>query len=247
MSAAHRPLRSAALLVGFAVLLGAQEPGITRQQAEAILNELRQIRLLLERTIRAAAAAQGPDSVPKAKLRIESGHVLGAKDAPLTMIEFTDYQCGFCRQFHLVTFPELRKKYIDTGKLRFYSRDLPLEMHSNAFHAAEAARCAGDQGKFWEMRDVLVSNANKLAPDDIAGYAEHLNLKMPAFRSCLDSGKHRQTIQNDVAEAASLNIGGTPSFVIGRSTADGVDGEVFVGAQPLAAFEAKLKEFESGK
>lgn len=217
-----------------------QEPGITREQADAILTELRQIRQLLERTIRSAQGA--PEQEQKAKLKID-GAWLGSKEAPVTMVEFTDYQCGFCRRFHVATFPELRKKYIDTGKVRFLSRDLPLEMHSNAFRAAEAARCAGDQGRYWEMRDVLISNSNRLGPEDLAGYAQQLKLNIPEFRACLDKGKYKDAIERDKTEAASLKIGGTPSFIIGRSTPDGVEGEVVVGAQPLPVFEAKLSEF----
>jgi len=160
------------------------------------------------------------------------------------MVEFTDYQCTFCQRFHMVTFPELKKKYIDTGKVRFVSRDFPLEFHSNAFHAAEAARCAGDQGMFWEMRDTLVANATKLSPDEILAYAQSLKLQMPAFRSCMDSGKQRDAIRKDMTEAGALDINGTPSFLIGKSTAEGVDGEVVVGALPLEAFDQKIRDVE---
>src|SRR6476659_2383693 len=116
------------------------DEGITREQADAILSELKQIRTLLEKGQRVAAAPQ-PEPVVKASLKIGTEPALGSKDAPLTMVEFTDYQCGFCRHFHLTTFPEIRKKYIDTGKVRFVTRDLPLDFHANAFPAAEAARC----------------------------------------------------------------------------------------------------------
>lgn len=218
--------------------LWAQEPGITRQQADAILNELRQIRLLLERVV-------GPPETgapARAVLRVPHEAWLGDKNAPLSMVEFTDYQCSFCRRFHMVTFPELRSKYIETGRLRFASRDLPLEFHSDAFRAAEAARCAGDQGQFWPMRDLLVSNAARLSEEDLLAYGQRLKLDVGALKACLESGKHRAAIRQDILEAVSLGVNGTPSFVIGRSTEQGVEGELLVGAQPLAVFEAKLKE-----
>jgi protein-disulfide isomerase len=216
----------------------AQEQGISREQADAILKELREIRLLLEKQQHAPADSGSS----KVKLKIDGGYYLGSKDAPLTMVEFTDYQCSFCRQFHMSTFPELRKKYIDTGKVRFLSRDLPLDFHQNAPKAAEAARCAGDQGQFWGMRELLITNAAKLSPDDINGYAQGLKLDMKAFKSCLDSEKYKDSVRNELVEAASLKVEGTPTFLIGKTTPEGVEGEFIMGAIPLAAFEAKLDE-----
>jgi protein-disulfide isomerase len=217
-----------------------QDSPMTREQGDVILNELRQIRQLLESGAGPAGAAMAADG--KIRLTIANGNWLGNKDAPLTMVEFTDYQCGFCQRFHLETFPEIRKKYIDTGKMRFVSRDLPLDFHSNAFHAAEAARCAGDQGQFWPMRNTLVANANKLGRDEIQGYAKTLKLDLTAFRSCMDTGKHAEAIKKDVALAMSLRIDGTPSFVLGKSTPEGVSGTLIVGALPFDAFEEKLGE-----
>jgi protein-disulfide isomerase len=214
---------------------------MTREQGDAILNELHQIRQMLENGAGPASDAMlGSDG--KIRLNVANGYWLGNKDAPLTMVEFTDYQCGFCQRFHLETFPEIRKKYIDTGKVRFVSRDLPLDFHSNAFHAAEAARCAGDQGQFWPMRNTLVANANKLGGDEIQGYAKTLKLDLAAFRSCMDSGKHAAAIKKDVALAMALRIDGTPSFVIGKSTPEGVSGTLIIGALPFDAFEEKLGE-----
>lgn len=225
-----------------------EDPGITREQADAILSELRQIRQMLEKVMgRVQAQAPGDDG-SKAVMSLPGDvQVLGNKDAPVTMVEFTDYQCSFCQRFHLATFPEIRRKYIDTGKVRFVSRDFPLDFHSNAFRAAEAARCAGDQGQFWQMRDTLVANASKLTPDAVEGYAASLKLDGAAFRACLESGKHKATIQKEMSEAAALGVSGTPSFVIGRTTPAGVDGTMLVGALPLASFEARFKELGQGK
>lgn len=217
-----------------------KEQGMTREQGDAILKELRSIRELLEKQgARPAAPAQAGDTV---SVRIENGQVLGNKNAPLTMVEFTDYQCPYCRSFYVSTFSEIRKKYIDTGMVRFVSRDMPLDFHPNAMRAAEAGRCAADQGKYWEMRDLMAADPRKLSEEDLTGYATKLGLALPAFKSCVTGGKHRQDIQRDMADAASLGINGTPSFVVGRSTPQGVDGEVVVGAQPFAAFDAKFQQ-----
>jgi protein-disulfide isomerase len=229
--------------IAFADKKSKPDEGITKEQADAILNELKQIRVLLEKNQRAVVAPQAPEPM-KASLKIEGGPVLGSKDAPVTMVEFTDYQCTFCRQFHLATFPALRQKYIDTGKVRFVTRDLPLDIHANAFPAAEAARCAGEQGQFWKMRDVMITNANALGPEKLVEYAQAIPLDIPKFRACVDSHKYQDSVRKDFAEATSLRIEGTPTFLIGKTTPQGVDGTIVVGAQPLAAFEARLRELD---
>jgi protein-disulfide isomerase len=217
-----------------------QEPGITRQQADQILSELREIRRLLEKQAR-AEAQQEPEP-QRAKIAVKPGsNILGSPNAPLTMVEFTDYQCPFCQRFHTDTFYEIKKNWIDTGKLRFVSRDFPLGFHPNAFRAAAAARCAGDQKQFWRMRDMLASNPSKLAPADLTGYAKEMQLDLKAFQACLDSGKYKAAVDADVGEAQKLGVSGTPSFILGRSTPVGVDGEIVVGALPYAAFDEKLK------
>lgn len=223
-----------------------QQPGITRDQADAILNELRQIRQLLEKQAKPGAPAP-QDTEGPVKLKISDANWLGNKDAPITMVEFTDYQCTFCQRFHVVTFPEIRKQFIDTGKVRFISRDFPLDFHANAFRAAEAARCAGEQGQFWKMRDLLVADPSRLSQDDLVAQAQKAGLKLEPFKACLTGGKYREAVRKDMGEAASLNISGTPTFIIGKSTPDGVDGVFLVGAHPFESFQQKLKEFGIAK
>ena len=240
-----RATSAAALPLVLAAALGAQpqnEPGITRQQADQILNELRQIRQLLEKQNRADA---GPAKPGPAKLDLHSVPMLGSKDAPITIVEFTDYQCPFCQRFHKTVFGDLKKNYIDTGKVRFYSRDLPLDsLHPNASRAAEAARCAGDQGQYWKIREIMSDNPDKLDMDSIVADAQQLKLDVPAFRTCVQSEKYKNEVQSDVLEAMKIGADGTPAFVIGKSTAEGVDGELLVGAQPYPVFEMRLKALE---
>jgi protein-disulfide isomerase len=226
--------------------LGAQQggAGITHDQADEILNELRQIRQLLEKQA-AAAAPKGPTEPLRAKLALQGMEMLGNKDAPITMVEFTDYQCPFCQRFHVTVFNELKKNYIDTGKMRFYSRDLPLDtLHPNAMRAAMSARCAGEQGQFWKLRDLMGANPDKLDMGNILQTVVQLNMDAAAFKTCVESEKYKMAIQNDVLEAAKIGADGTPTFVIGKSTTLGVDGEVLVGALPYPAFEQKLRQLE---
>ncbi|MGB7721606.1 MAG: thioredoxin domain-containing protein [Bryobacteraceae bacterium] len=240
----------AALPLALLLPLGAQDAakdqGITRQQADQILDELRQIRQLLERQQAKAPQAQ-EEQVVKAKVNLEGFAMLGSKEAPLTIVEFTDYQCPFCQRFHTIAFPELKKNYIDTGKVRFYSRDLPLDFHPNAMRAAEAARCANEQGQFWKLRDVMGANPNKLDMDSLVADATDLKMDVKAFRACVESEKYKNAVQTDVMEAMKIGANGTPTFVIGKSTPNGVDGELVVGAEPYPMFDQKLKELGSAK
>jgi protein-disulfide isomerase len=223
--------------------LGAKdkEGAITKQQADDILNELRQIRQLLEKQT-AAGSQQPGEQIVKAKVGIAGAYALGSKDAPLTMVEFTDFQCPYCQRFHVSTFAELKRDYIDTGKLRFVSRDLPLDFHPNAMQAAEAGRCAGEQGQFWAMRDRMNANPDKLDMASLVSWAQDLKLNVNGFRACVESQKYKNAIQSDIQMAQKIGANGTPSFVVGKSTADGVDGELVVGAMPYQMFDQKLKE-----
>jgi len=243
----------ALLALALVAPLGAQVPvtkeeTITREQADAILNELRQIRSLLERQLaNNAAQAPKPPAPTRAKLDLTGVNMLGSKNAPLTLVEFTDYQCPFCQRFHTTVFADLKKNYVDTGKLRFYSRDLPLDFHSNALRAAQAARCAAEQGQFWTLRDLMGANPDKLDMENLAGFAGTLKMDVPAFRSCVQSEKYKNAVQTDTLEAMKIGADGTPAFVIGRSTPEGVDGELMVGALPYPAFDEKLKSLEAPK
>lgn len=196
---------------------------------DEISQQLKQIRAQLTRIEkRLADAVPAKDSV---QLNVSGRYALGQKEAAVILVEFADYQCPYCRRFYTETFQKLRKNYIDTGKVRFVVLSLPLEIHSNAFHAAEAALCAGEQSKFWEMYDLLLTNSKDLGADAVLRYAEQLGLNKASFRSCLESGKFAARVEQDVARAHDLGISGTPSFILGRSRNGQVAGMKLVGAQ----------------
>jgi protein-disulfide isomerase len=235
-------LKWAALPLALLLPLAAADKGITREQADEILKELRQIRELLEK--QGASAPQpgpGQQQITKANVSIEGAYAIGSKDAPVTMVEFTDFQCPFCQQFHVQTFAQLKKNYIDTGKLRFVSRDLPLDFHPNALQAAQAGRCAGELGQFWAMRDRMNSNPDKLDMASLAEFALDLKLNVTNFRSCIESGKYKNAIRSDSQTAEKIGANGTPSFVLGKSTPEGVEGELIIGAMPYEVFDQKIK------
>jgi protein-disulfide isomerase len=213
---------------------------ITREQADEILDELRQIRQLLEK--QTAGKPSGPPEPTRARLHMEGAPMLGSKDAPVTMVEFSDYQCPFCQRFHLQVYGELKKDFIDTGKVRFYSRDLPIDqLHPNATRAAQAARCAGDQGQFWALRDIMSAHPENLDLPSLIADASVVKINPDTFRSCVEGGKYKEAVKGDLLEAMKIGADGTPSFVVGKSTPDGVDGELIVGAQPYSLFQDKFK------
>ena len=238
----------ATLLLVAALPLAAQvasdQGGMTKQQADEMLKELRQIRQLLERQ-QARPAAPQEEQPTRAKITDLSGvSMLGSKTAPLTIVEYTDYQCPFCQRFHVTAFSELKKQYIDTGKVRFFSKDMPLDFHPNAMRAAQAARCAAEQKKFWELRDVMGANPDKLDIEHIMNFAADLKMDTAALRACVDSGKYKEPVQRDVLEGMRVGANGTPTFIVGKSVGEGVDGELVVGAMPFGMFDAKLKSLE---
>ena len=118
---------------------------------------------------------------------------------------------------------------------------MPLDFHPNAMRAAHAARCAADQGQFWKMRDAMEADPTKLDMPSLLADAGNLKLDVPSFQACVESEKHKNEIQTDLMEAMKAGVEGTPSFVIGKSTPDGVDGEVVEGALPFPMFDEKLK------
>ncbi len=145
--------------------------------------------------------------------------------------------------------PQIQKEYIEVGKVRHVFMDFPLPMHPYAQKASEAANCAGDQGKFWEMHDRLFANQNALAPDALLKHAEALGLDAAKFKECLDNGKNAEPVKKLVAEGQKAGITGTPAFLIGFVEPDGKvkATKKISGAVPYANFKAVLDEMLSAK
>lgn len=216
--------------------------GMTKDQADEMLKELKAIHQLLEHQQMAAAQPLTAPASDKVQMSVAAGwYSIGRDDAPITVVEFADYQCPFCRKFHSETFGELKKNYIDTGKVRFVSRDLPLDFHPNAPGGAMATRCAGEQNKFWEMRDMMLASDAELSPAALLKYGRQINLDMTAFGACLNEKKYNAAIQKDVADAGTLGIRGTPSFVVGKTAKDQIKGVRIAGAVPYSVFDTAIK------
>src|SRR3989344_7101547 len=154
---------------------------------------------------------QIPSQGEKVTVEIGDSPVLGSKSAKVTIVEFSDYECPFCGRHFEQTYPQLKKDYIDTGKVQLVFKDFPLSFHPQAQKAAEAARCAGEQGKYWEMHDKLFSNQQSLSVENEKKWAKELGLNTAKFDSCLDSGKYASAVQADSNYGQSIGVSGTPA------------------------------------
>ena len=155
--------------------------------------------------------------------------MLGNKDAKVAIIEFSDYQCPYCKRFHTEAFEQLKKDYIDTGRVSFVYRDFPLSFHQNAQKASESAECADEQGKFWEMHNAIFENQDNIAVSDLKKYAKDLGLDTNKFNDCMDLGRMEKEVKKDFADGSAAGVTGTPTFFI--------NGKMLVGAQPYSAFK----------
>lgn len=173
--------------------------------------------------------------------------VLGDKNAPVTIVEFSDYECPFCKRHFDQTLPQIISTYIDTGKVKLVFRDLPLSFHDPmATKEAVAANCAREQGgdeKYFEFHDEIfkrtISNGNGLDDAKIQTIASDLGLNKSSFDTCLSNPAMEEEVKKDLADAGQAGASGTPTFIIGKSTSTGeITGDLVVGAQPFATFQA---------
>ena len=168
----------------------------------------------------------------RAEVAVNGAPFKGAERAAVTIVKFEDFQCPYCKTVQ-PTIAELLKKY--DGQLRLVHKDLPLDaIHPQARQGAEAARCAGEQGKFWEYHDKLYATAPKAGVEELKSYAKEVGINSASFEQCFSSGKYKGLVQKDLSEAAQLGLTGTPAFFI--------NGREISGAQPLEAFAAIIDE-----
>lgn len=161
--------------------------------------------------------------------------VLGDLNAKVIIIEFSDYQCPFCKKFYDETLPSLKKDYINTGKVKLIYRDYPLSsIHPQAQKSAEAAECAGEQRKYYEYHDKLFKNQKALDIENLKKYAKELGLNTNQFNDCLDSNKMASEVQKDLEDGQNLGVDGTPAFFI--------NGIPLTGAQPFEAFKNIIEQ-----
>jgi protein-disulfide isomerase len=169
---------------------------------------------------------------PSVEVSAEGAPFKGPRSAPITIVEFSDFQCSYCKRV-LNVLNQVLEHYPTQVKLAF--RDFPiLNIHPYAQKAAEAAHCAAEQGKFWEYHDLLFEKQEAIASTNFADHAKALGLDVTTFQVCLDSGKHKATVERNYADGVKAGVSGTPAFFI--------NGRLLSGAQPLEAFKAVIDE-----
>ena len=176
------------------------------------------------------------------KISADNDPIIGNPDAPITIIEFSDFQCPFCARFHVQTLPSIMNEYIEQGKVKLVFRDFPIQnIHPNALPASVAAECANDQGKFKEMHDVLFDNQSQWSKQETSSvlstfvqYASNMQLDEEEFASCLTSEKHIDEIRKDLEDGRDYGISGTPGFFVGN---DQIGYMELKGAQPFESFK----------
>ena len=213
-----------------------------KAQQEEMQKSLEEVREFL----RAATGGRfGAPSLINSTFELGSAPANGQSSAPVTLVEISDYHCPFCRRHVQQTQPRLYEQYVKTGKARHVFIHYPIaQLHPDAYKSHEAASCAGDQGRFWDLHTKLFDAPVKTT-DQLMSLAQGAGLDAAAFRACLDSGKHAAAVKASVERIQKLNINGTPMFLVGRTPSGSEPmkiARVIEGAQPFEAFKAAIDE-----
>jgi protein-disulfide isomerase len=212
-----------------------------KAQQSAMQKSLDEIRDFLRE---ATGGRFGAPSIVNSQFDVAGAPVNGQPGAPLTLIEISDYHCPFCRRHVQQTQPQLYSEYVNTGKLRHVFIHYPIDqLHPDAYRSHEAASCAADQGKFWELHSKLFQKPARTV-DELTAVAQGLGLDMTAYRACLDSGKHRDAVRASVERIQQLGILGTPMFLLGRTPQGSGPMTVLAkleGAQPYPVFKKEIE------
>jgi protein-disulfide isomerase len=188
------------------------------------------------------AASEGGDPLVR-----DDGRARGSADAPITLIEYSDFTCGFCLKFFRETWPALRAKYVETGKLRFLYRDYPRSDHGPGLQAAIAARCAGEQGRYWPMHDRLFSAGGRLDQAALKEHARVIGIAPAAFAKCLQDDRHTKAIFQDREQGMSFGFRGTPGFLLFLTDGDPQEEVLAIpGAFPYEVFEQQIERLLAG-
>lgn len=228
---------------------GAPSGGEAEEACLDMFSELRGLRREL-RAMRSEIASlreavEGIDSAVASgdvRFPVDGLPMLGQANAPVTVVEFSDYQCPFCRRFHEQTWQRLRSEFVDGGVVRYIFHDFPLKAHPQSRVAARAARCAGKQGRYWEMRDQLFAAQERLSLAPWSELAREVGLKVATFERCLADPQLTEAIDGALAEAREVGVAKTPTFLVGSTLEDGsVKGSLLQGAQSYEALATAIR------
>jgi len=173
----------------------------------------------------------------QAEIDLRHGFPMGKETANYAVVEFTDYQCPFCLKHSKKTFPLIKQQYIDTGKIKYFIKDFPLDFHSQAKNASISSLCAGQQGYFWEMHELIFDNNKKLSEELFVQFAVQIKLDISSFKKCLSSTEAKQIVDNNISEGELIGVRGTPAFFVGKIKDNKlIDIRALYGAQSFSSF-----------
>ncbi len=222
--------------------LGGYMLGSQSESSEIIINEIDNNQSNLQKSI---SNSQQSGSKIIRNISLDDDPLKGNPDAPITIVEFSDFQCPFCWRFYTQTLPLIEQNYMSTGKVNFVYRDFPItSIHPNAVSAALAGECADDQGKFWEMHNMIFENQKTWQDLEILQsinlfkqYANEIGLNTDEFDLCVDSGKYLDEINNDLTDGRNYGVTGTPGFFVGNEK---IGFTKLIGAQPFSSFQSMI-------
>jgi protein-disulfide isomerase len=216
-----------------------------KQTQQRILDELAEIKQLLQEKNPRAEFSARPAAPNLVSLNVHGEKFRGDAGAKVAIVEYSDFECSYCATFAREVYQRIDTDYIKPGKVKFFFRDLPAPEHPGALQKAVAARCAGEQGKFWEMHELLFAYQNDPPAKDMSGYAQILGLDLAKFNECLASPKYVDVIRRSAAGAGRVGVAGTPAFLVGTITPDGDffrSTKLLVGAEDYETFKTALDE-----
>jgi protein-disulfide isomerase len=244
----------------FMFLACSQPAAQSRKDAEALKKEIEALKAQqaemqksldeVREFLKAATGGRfGAPSLVNSSFDVSGMPTNGQATAPITLIEISDYHCPYCRRHVQQTQPRIYSDLVNTGKVRHVFVHYPIaQLHPDAYRSHEAASCANDQGKFWDLHKKLFETPLKTV-EQLTAVAQDAGLDATAFRTCLESGKHAQEVQASVERISKLNVNGTPMFLLGRTSGDSkvTVARVVEGAQPYEAFKMAVDEILAGK
>jgi protein-disulfide isomerase len=244
----------------FTFLACSQPAAQGRKDAEALKKEIEALKAQqaemqksldeVREFLKAATGGRfGAPSLVNSSFDISGMPTNGRATAPITLIEISDYHCPYCRRHVQQTQPRIYSELVNTGKVRHVFVHYPIaQLHPDAYRSHEAAACANDQGKFWDLHTKLFETPLKTV-EQLTAIAQDAGLDATAFRSCLESGKHAREVQASVERISKLNVNGTPMFLLGRTSGDSkvTVARVVEGAQPYEEFKKAVDEVLAGR
>jgi protein-disulfide isomerase len=212
---------------------------------ERLFRELVEIKRLLQEKAGATNATARLAASNVVSLNVHGEPFRGSDRARVAILEYSDFDCSFCARYAREVYPQIERHYVQSGRIKYFFRDLPAPGETNALHKARAARCAGEQGKFWELHDRLFATQSEPSGQDMTLLAKAVGLNTEKFNACLASGRYSENIRMSIAAAKRMGIYGTPAFLIGTVSEDGNFMRVMkilVGGESFDPIKASLDE-----